>query len=175
MFYMFICGRRSLSRQSTWKRSRLIGKDSRKRNPYAEGGLDKFHKLLGDVEEEKQQIYRQIGAENISFVRFIYSDSFKHVRPIVVRVKNNLKLGPSNNSDEEIGDETEEEEVVMMKMRWHESSWLCIGVMIVLVLVLVAIYGRSFAILCATVMWYLFPLISSSSIHHKNTPNVGKC
>ncbi|KAG6422055.1 hypothetical protein SASPL_118617 [Salvia splendens] len=169
---MFICGRRSFIRDedrdknesphSTPKRSK-----NTRRNPYAERGLDRFHTLLAHLEGEKQKIYNQIGAEEVSFVRFVYSDSFKNVRPVVVRAKNNnnshLEFGPINNSttssrDEEICDEREEEkgEKMMMCKRWNIGS-LCFGVM--MVLVFVAFRGRSFAILCTTFVWYLVPLI----------------
>ncbi|XP_047948946.1 uncharacterized protein LOC125194762 [Salvia hispanica] len=166
---MFICGRRSFIRDEDREKnesSHLTPKRSKntRTNPYAERGLDKFHTLLAHLEGEKQKIYNQIGAEEVSFVRFVYSDSFKNVRPIVVRGKNNnshLKFGPNNSTtsrDEEIcGDEREEKgEKMMMCKRWNIGS-LCFGVM--MVLVFVAIHGRSFAILCTTFVWYLVPLI----------------
>ncbi|KAG6425128.1 hypothetical protein SASPL_115553 [Salvia splendens] len=81
--------------------------------------------LLAHLEGEKKRIYNQIGAEEVSFVRFVYSDSFKNVRPIVVRGKNNnnshLEFGPNNSTttsrdEEEICDEREEKGEKMMMM-----------------------------------------------------------
>ncbi|KAL1564736.1 hypothetical protein AAHA92_07041 [Salvia divinorum] len=152
---MFICGRRSFRRDEDTDKngsSHLIPKRSKitRRNPYAERGLDRFHALLAHLEGEKQKIYNQIGAEEVSFVRFVYSDSFKNVRPIVLRAKNNnsssqLELASNNSTtsrDEGICDKREEKgQKVTMCKRWNIGS-LCFGV--IMVLVFVAIHGRFF-------------------------------
>lgn len=176
---------------------RLIGKDSSKKNPYAEVGLDKFYALLADLEDKKQKIYSQIGVEEISFVRFVFSDDSEQVRPIIVRVKNNdsdnKNVLACNHADvemdgiKEIGNEwqekgTAEEAVMKTQRRWKgrlRRSYYCnIGVVVVLILVFLTIFGRSFAILCTTIAWYLVPRIvgggsSSLSSRRKSMRNVG--
>lgn len=180
---MFICGSRccghedkNITPNSPPKRSkkgkilrRLIGKDSSKKNPYAEVGLDKFHALLADLED----------------------------KPIIVRVKNNKSNNNNvlacNHADmkmdgrKEIGDEwkekgTAEEAVMKTRRRWKgrlRRSYYCnIGVVVVLILVFLTIFGRSFAILCTTIAWYLVPQIvgggsSSLSSRRKSMRNVG--
>ncbi|KAL6493177.1 hypothetical protein OROGR_032936 [Orobanche gracilis] len=104
---MFICGSGSFSHQDedetesygsrcpTPKRSKrntsfckIIGKDNNSnKNPYANRGLDKFYSLLSDLDDKKQKIYRRIGAEEISFVQFVYTNDSNHVKSIVVKVK----------------------------------------------------------------------------------------
>lgn len=186
---MIICGRKSSSDEeedkngsyttarSTPKRSKnskLNGKESKKGNPYAEGGLDKFYKLLADVEEKKQKIYSQIGAEKISLIRFVYSDSFKHVRPIVVRVKNSNSNALTTSSsvetlllDERVDDDwnIEENRTLEKKKKCLNRSCYSFCVMVVLVLLFLAIYGRFFAIICATIMWYLVS-VNLEGVHH---------
>lgn len=211
---MFICGstccghddknRSYISPNSPPKRSkkgkilrRLIGKGSTKKNPYAEVGLNKFHALLADLDDKKQKIYSQIGEEEISLVRFVFSGDSEQVRPIIVRVKNNNgnnnNVMACNHADvkmdgrKEIGDERKEkgtaEEAVLMKTRrrWKgrlRRSYYCnIGVVVVLILVFLAIFGRSVAILCTTIAWYSVPWIvgggSSLSSTRKSMRNVG--
>lgn len=183
---MFICGRKSFSNKERDKdgsytsphstpkrsknsksRSKLKGNVSQKKNPYAERGLDEFYKLLADIEEKKQKIYSQIGVEEISFIRFVYSDSSEHIRPIVVRVKNKNSDALSSNHVEkaetqpegEVDDQNEEngtsEEKKKDAMKKFNRRYYCFSVMVVFVLLFLAIYGRSFAILCATIMWYV--------------------
>ncbi|GAV56583.1 hypothetical protein CFOL_v3_00125 [Cephalotus follicularis] len=57
-----------------------------KKNPYSTRGLDKFSALLDDLEKKKQKIYSQKGSQDISLVRFVYSNS-NHVVPVVVKAK----------------------------------------------------------------------------------------
>ncbi|TKY44463.1 hypothetical protein E2542_SST31605 [Spatholobus suberectus] len=62
-------------------------KDS-KNNPYSTRGLDKFSELLADLDEKRQKIYSQTNPHDISFVRFVYSNT-DDIVPVVVKVKNN--------------------------------------------------------------------------------------
>ena len=60
-----------------------------KNNPYSARGLDKFSELLADLDEKRQKIYSQMNPHDISFVRFVYSNTNDDIVPVVVKVKNN--------------------------------------------------------------------------------------
>ncbi|XP_004498992.1 uncharacterized protein [Cicer arietinum] len=66
--------------------SKYKRKDS-KNNPYSTRGLDKFSQLLSDLNEKRQKIYSQMNPHDISFVRFVHSNTDDFV-PIIVKVKN---------------------------------------------------------------------------------------
>ncbi|CAA3032132.1 uncharacterized protein LOC111367413 [Olea europaea var. sylvestris] len=68
------------------KRSTGFGSRRKDKNPYANRGLEKFYALLADLDEKRQKIYTQMGFEDVSLVRFVYSNS-NRVKPIVVKVK----------------------------------------------------------------------------------------
>ncbi|VFQ99060.1 unnamed protein product [Cuscuta campestris] len=81
------------SQSSSPKRSK---KGNNKSNPYAGRGLDKFSALLAQIESQKRKIYNQVGPDEISIVRFVFSSDSKNdvVKPIVVKLKaanNNIK------------------------------------------------------------------------------------
>ena len=91
MLNHFICG--SFHHQeedvpcSSPKKSKR--KESRNdKNPYSNRGLDKFSALLDDLDERRTKVYSQMSPQDISFVRFAYSNNHDIV-PIVVKVKNN--------------------------------------------------------------------------------------
>ncbi|KAL8490163.1 hypothetical protein ACS0TY_025897 [Phlomoides rotata] len=204
---MFICGTGSFSNQdheveheannnnspcSTPKRTRkntsfckIICKTTNK-NPYADRGLDKFYALLADLDDKKQKIYTQKGSEDISFVRFVYTNESDNVTPIVVKVKDKkMEKENKNNLIEQRSFKSTASEIVtpvleaapapvsddrkvIRKRRCLIRS--CTGnfmkqpafyfpVMVVMILVFLAIYGRSFAILCTSIGWYLAPTI----------------
>ncbi|KAL3655238.1 hypothetical protein CASFOL_001024 [Castilleja foliolosa] len=160
---------------------------SNNKNPYAERGLDKFYTLLADLDNKKQKIYTQKGAEDISFVRFVYTNDSKHVKPIVVKVKekkkknNNMglikKLFKKNSSNlnqanmevsnYNIGTMSNEEvhkEELSKKTRKKSfklrQPYFYFLVIVVLVLMFLAMYGRFFAILCTSFGWYMVPTIA---------------
>ncbi|MCD9643733.1 hypothetical protein HAX54_031402 [Datura stramonium] len=185
----FICGSfhhqdheddmENLSPCSTPKRSKKSlsrTRSSNKNNPYSDRGLDKFSALLADLEDKKQRIYSQIAPDDISFVRFVFSNS-NDVKPIIVKLKdkkdNNKKTeSPKNQrtgeADEEGKAQPEKRAVVIKKKRgsWKNVKWedlkspmFYFPMTIIIVLVLLAIYGRSFAIMCTSIGWYLIPTI----------------
>ncbi|CAA3004455.1 Hypothetical predicted protein [Olea europaea subsp. europaea] len=107
IFQMFICGSGSFNHQvednletmspcSTPKRSKKGTRffRNKSKNPYADRGLEKFYALLADLDEKRQKIYTQSGSEDISFVRFVYSNS-NDVKPIVVKVKERKQEKPN--------------------------------------------------------------------------------
>ncbi|CAA0843369.1 ZCF37 [Striga hermonthica] len=208
---MFICGSGSFSRQDhddeeheaygsacpTPKRSKrstsfckIIGKDNSNKNRFADRGLDKFYALLSDLDNKKQKIYTQKGAEDISFVRFVYTGDSNRAKPIVVKV-NKEKKPDRNKSFEKSASgiisqasikattpiSTPKEEVNNndQKPRKKRRCFRCKGsfikmdslmrpcfylpVIFVLVLVFLSIYGRSFAIMCTSIGWYVVPSV----------------
>ncbi|XP_009796021.1 uncharacterized protein [Nicotiana sylvestris] len=199
----FICGSfhhqdeddmENLSPCSTPKRSKKNlsrTRSSNKNNPYSDRGLDKFSALLADLEDKKQRIYSQIGPDDISFVRFVFSNS-NDVKPIVVKLKDKKQTTNDHDSKQttekiqsQATDETNEgkELQVDSKRRLKRSiSWkfklenlkkplFYLPMTIILILVFLAIYGRSFAIMCTSIGWYIIPTIrggnSSSSTKTK--------
>ncbi|KAK9271066.1 hypothetical protein L1049_026655 [Liquidambar formosana] len=186
------------SPSSTPRRSRKNSfckhKDSK--NPYSTRGLDKFSALLSDLEEKRQQIYSQTGAQDISFVRFVYSNS-NDCTPIVVKLKDkkqektnlagDTKDKPITHNSEAALDKYPiessagskdvklarmESDKKTMKKRlswnimkldrlWRPSYYLPAA--IILILVLLAVFGRSVAILCTSLGWYLVPTIKARS------------
>lgn len=176
------------STSSTTRRSRR-GRDSK--NPYSSRGLDKFSALLADLEEKRQQIYSQVGSQDISFVRFAYSNSNDCV-PIVVKLRdkklenikdNNvthhsaqvvddkfpIEAGAAANEFKQSGLETD----VNTKKKtpfswkiwvgnWRQPSYY-LPAIIIFILFLLTVFGRSVAILCTCLGWYLVPAIKGGS------------
>ncbi|CAK9146480.1 unnamed protein product [Ilex paraguariensis] len=204
---MFCCGSGSFHRQededmepsslsSARKGSRR--KSSRRsktsKNPYADRGLDKFSALLAELEDKKQKIYTEIGSDDISFVRFVYSNS-NDIKPIVVKLKDKKQENPivDNVQDQqmidsvasdkpqielsksvnEIGKPPNESEQQNAKKKsrfawnmkmgnWGRPSYYLPAVIIFILLIL-TVSGRSFAILCTTFVWYMVPTIKGRS------------
>ncbi|KAL0325408.1 UNVERIFIED_CONTAM: hypothetical protein Sradi_5110100 [Sesamum radiatum] len=229
---MFICGSGSFGHEDeeelygspspTPKRSKrttsfckIIGRDSSNKNPYADRGLDKFYALLADLDDKKQKIYTQMGSEDISFVRFVYTNDSDQVKPIIVKVKekkqekssvnNNstmIKQSQSNNTattNQAAADHAADQEKVAAEGSPKEESgektrkkkrclrcnasfrldnlrlqpWYYFPVVVLLILLFLAINGRSFAIMCTSIGWYLVPSIvggTSSSSNDQRKP-----
>ncbi|CAI9763065.1 unnamed protein product [Fraxinus pennsylvanica] len=209
---MFICGSGSFNHQveddhETWspcstpKRSKKGTSffRNKSKNPYADRGLEKFYALLADLDEKRQEIYTQSGSEDISLVRFVYSNS-NDVKPIVVKVKERKQEKPSipdvkiqQNSSETQPDKPTVETskapnaaradtdqvsehrrkhkcLACRNFNWQKLRQPCyyIPMIIVLILILLLIYGRSFAILCTSIGWYLIPTIKGESSSSRN-------
>ncbi|KAG6438095.1 hypothetical protein SASPL_103031 [Salvia splendens] len=154
-----------------------MSRDGASKNPYADRGLDKFYALLADLDDKKQKIYTQKGSEDISSVRFVYDNDSDCVKPIVIKVKDRSPPKSAKNfkSNDAAPAETEAKSEKTMKKK---RSLRCKGnfkledlkrpqlffpVMVVLILLFLAIYGRSFAILCTSIVWYLAPTISGTA------------
>lgn len=208
MFKPFICG--SFQNQedqdiidtyspcSTPKRSRKsIGsyKTKENKNRYANLGLDKFHALLSEIEEKKQKIYTQKGAEDIAIVQFVIS-SDNEIKPIVVKMKGKRPSDVSSTtssiikaSSEQLKKDIENQDSCSSKKmevekipkkkkgcaRWDifklekfKQPLYYLPVVVMLILLFLAIYGRPFAILCTSIAWYLIPLLREPSDHNKN-------
>jgi hypothetical protein len=164
------------------------------KNPYATRGLDKFSALLVEIEEKKQKIYSQKNSQDISFVRFMFSDSDDCV-PIVVKAKKEndqqqVKTKQEDKLATKIKTPEEKQEVkqektagkIFEKNRFSIDLMVCklrrpcyyLPVVIVFILVLLALSGRSFAILCTCIGWYIIPTLqhrTSQSQLHNNIDN----
>ncbi|CAN4092161.1 unnamed protein product [Withania somnifera] len=178
------------------KRSLSRTKSSNKNNPYSDRGLDKFSALLADLEDKKQRIYSQIGPDDISLVRFVFSNS-NDAKPIIVKMKdktNSSQPLESREVDEDCQEgkaEPEPEPESEGRMKKNRVSWSLKWVnlkrpkyyfplTIILILVFLAIYGRSFAIICTSIGWYLIPTIregnstSTTTTSSRRKPNKDK-
>lgn len=163
------------SKKGTFYRGREIN------NPYANRGLDKFSELLADLEGLKQKIYTQKGSHEISFVRFAFLNS-NHVKPIIVKSKNK-KQGAADKDEVEqnvvqsTGEAQEtggEEKRLGKSVSWKKMNYVMkwenwkkpryyLPVAIILILALLAVYGRSFAVMCTSIGWYVIPTIRETS------------
>lgn len=201
MFNHFICGSGNFHHQegedydmdtcSTPKRSSKRSKNSRY-NPYADRGLDKFSQLLANLEDKKQKIYTQMGSDDISFVRFVYSNS-NSIKPIIIKLKDKNQTSSSDTDDDKqmikkknlefvnkkiihevLANIPEERRKMVesnkrrkyfrnLKLANFKKPSYYMPLAIILILVFLAIYGRCFAILCTSIGWYLIPTIKASS------------
>lgn len=156
------------SKKGTFYRGREI------KNPYANRGLDKFSALLADLEGLKQKIYMG-SSDEISFIRFAFSNS-NDVKPIVVRSKNKKQSTADKDEVEMNGvQETSGEEKRLSKsVSWKKMNYVMkwenwkkpryyLPLAIILILVLLAVYGRKFAVMCTSIGWYVIPTIGESS------------
>ncbi|CAL0322508.1 unnamed protein product [Lupinus luteus] len=170
-------------------------------NPYSTRGLDKFSELLADLDEKRQKIYSEMNPNDISFVRFVYSNTDDFV-PIVVKVKNKdhhkqhrseemrvvkaRHLTPSKSMDNtttKSNAATVEERKQQPKLELEAKksmknfSWnmwkpsFYVPIIIILILMLLTMFGRSFATLCTCVLWYIIPTLKdfSSSLNPRKS------
>ncbi|KAK7383227.1 hypothetical protein VNO78_28901 [Psophocarpus tetragonolobus] len=165
-------------------------KDS-KNNPYSTRGLDKFSQLLADLDEKRQKIYSQMNPHDISFVRFVYSNT-DDIVPVVVKVKNNkdqkhksqeLKVVRAKTTDikSETTDQNPAEERKQHKIETdtkvakNNFSWdmrkpsFYLPVVMVLILLLLVVFGRSVTTLCTCILWYVISTLKGSTSSSSNT------
>lgn len=180
--------RRSSGRRSTGLIHRIHNNNKDNKNPYSTRGLDKFSALLADLEEKRQQIYAQTGSQDGTFVRFVYKDSNDSVPvPIVLKLKDKKpedhKTKPHHEDNKHATLSSEaldkltvkpskiEEEVVQQQQPKTKTTFdflrninfkrpsFYLPVAVVLILVLLAVFGRSVAILCTCIGWYAIPTL----------------
>ncbi|KAH0467721.1 hypothetical protein IEQ34_002754 [Dendrobium chrysotoxum] len=145
-------------------------KSDRNKNPYSSRGLDKFTSVLSELEAKREKIMASTGAQGISMIRFMYSNSQDWI-PIIVRIREDRN---SNNQIVAAG-EKKPEEVPLPPApapapekkvgrsfsdkfpwwKWRSSYFM--PAMMVLILVCLAVFGRVFAICCTSIWWYLVP------------------
>ncbi|KAK8546491.1 hypothetical protein V6N13_067706 [Hibiscus sabdariffa] len=187
MFYPFLCGSfhhqeeedGDESRPSSPARSPRKSKRSRKdaKNPYSTRGLDQFSALLAELEEKRQKIYSQTGSQ--SLVRFVYKNSNDCV-PVVINLKDKKeeKTKPGNTKERYVPGtisnklQTPPESDTKEKKKKKRFSWesmefenlrkpsYYIPAIIILILLFLFLFGRSVAILCTCVGWYIVPTIN---------------
>lgn len=149
-------------------------KDNHSKNPYAGFGLDKFSALLAELDGKRQEIYTRTGSEDISLVRFAYSNS-NSCKPIVVKVRNRDKNGGQHtsgglekNSTESSASQKEAQQPRIdsgdrknkkKTKRGKQRPFYYLVAVVVLILLVLAVFGRSFAIIFVSVGWYLVPAI----------------
>ncbi|XVF30692.1 hypothetical protein REPUB_Repub16aG0079900 [Reevesia pubescens] len=187
MFYPFLCGAFHhqeeaddefwISPVSTPKKSSSRRKKDSK-NPYSTRGLDQFSALLAELEEKRQQIYSQMGTQGI--VRFVYKNSTDCV-PIVVKLKDKKeekskpgntkhqyqperyvcevinKLPTPSESDKKF--ENKKSFSWNLKLQNLRRPSCYIPALIILILLFLVFFGRSVAILCTCIGWYIVPTI----------------
>ncbi|XP_007029922.2 PREDICTED: uncharacterized protein LOC18599763 [Theobroma cacao] len=186
MFYPFFCGAFHHQKEDDdelWSTPASTPKKSRRKkdskNPYSTRGLDQFSALLAELEEKRQQIYSQMGSEGI--VRFVYKNSNDCV-PVVVKLKDKKeeknktedtkdhhpescvsevveKLPTPPESDEKIEQKKSFSWNIVKSQDWRRPSYYIPAVIISILLFLV-FFGRSVAILCTCMGWYVVPTIS---------------
>ncbi|XP_010511036.1 PREDICTED: uncharacterized protein LOC104787203 [Camelina sativa] len=166
-------------------------KASRKanKNPYSNRGLDKFSELLSELDEKRQSIYsKKLDSGGPPLVRFVFTSSGECV-PVVIRSsylqkKNNKKkkdvVSPDHKvkteevnevKTEEIKKNTEPETeqkpkqncVINEKLKKIARPDRFFPMTVILVLVFLAFFGRSVAIMCTCIVWYLVPTIQEQS------------
>lgn len=176
--------RRSLIKRQSFCRTH----NPTQKNPYSNRGLDKFEALLADLEEKKKKIYTQVDPDDISLVRFAYTSSNSCV-PIVVKSKDNkntnyLKSPPredpmpkggaepmisqQRNEDEADTDHKKTSSYAWSRFsfeQWRKPSFY-MPAAVMLIMVLLVFFGRSVAILCTSIGWYMIPALGGSP---KNT------
>ncbi|KAL8244362.1 hypothetical protein R6Q59_010620 [Mikania micrantha] len=157
------------------------------KNPYSNRGLDKFEALMADLDGKRQKIYTQKGSEDISLVRFVYRNA-NDVKPIVVKIKDQRKQETFDQKDTKTTPVSTPKQPVVQQVKpppvvseksisfdqltrkfdqlrrklgeWWRP-WYCLPLFVILILVFLAFFGRSFAILCTSIGWYLVPKINN--------------
>lgn len=174
------------SRKPTRRHSFSNSRTKDTKNPYADRGLDKFSALLAELDSKRQKIYTQKGSEDISLLGFVYSNSSDY-KPIVIRLRDKkqdrTKIKTENNSqvsdkgaiDAAKGDSKKLSRIESNRIKNEKVGFLWgdilkfeklrrpsyyVPVIMMLILVFLAVFGRSFAILCTCLGWYIIPTIS---------------
>ncbi|XP_073272858.1 uncharacterized protein [Primulina huaijiensis] len=176
--------KRSKKNTNLWR----IGKDSGNKNPYADRGLDKFYALLAELDDKKQKIYTEVGSDEISLVRFVYPNDSNQVKPIVVKAKEKsqeknahgfVKNQRGNDPDINpavvqvrdkiesggIPDKLEAKRMFTtgFKLENLRHPYYYFPLIFVLILLFLVVHGRSFAILCTSIGWYLIPIVNGAN------------
>ncbi|CAN8244894.1 unnamed protein product, partial [Cochlearia groenlandica] len=166
----------------------LSPRKSRKesKNPYSKRGLEKFSELLSDLDEKRQNIYsKKLDSNGPPLVRFVFTSSGECV-PVVI--KSSYLRKPNKTKDVVVAavaasppkvnaevNETKTEQKTEEKTEERQSCVVnenlkkitrpnrFLPVTVILVLVFLVFFGRSVAILCTCVAWYLVPTIQEQS------------
>lgn len=118
---------------------------TKSKNPYSNQGLDTFEDLLRDLEEKRKKIYTKNDLGGVSLVRFTYTSS-NNLVPIIIKNKDSEDTSPGR---EEWKDR-----------HWRRPSYYMPAVLMVM-LVLLVFFGRSVAIVCTSIVWYIVPALGT--------------
>ncbi|CAL5204797.1 unnamed protein product [Lathyrus oleraceus] len=185
MFNHLVCGSFQHQQDLDLPCSSPKSKSKRKDNPYASRGLDKFSTLLSELDQRRKKVYSQMNPRDISFVRFTYSNDNDFV-PIVVKLKNSnqkkhkseeqVKVRHSTSFSEPMDQKHVEETKQLHRMESsHHRVTIAdkdemlkrpsfyVPVVMMLILLLLTVFGRSFATVCTCVVWYIVPILKDSS------------
>ncbi|KAL3514371.1 hypothetical protein ACH5RR_027088 [Cinchona calisaya] len=171
------------------RRSRSSRNHRDSKNPYANQGLERFYALLAQLEDKKKKIYIQKGSERISFIYFTNSNS-DDWKPVIVKLKkkeitdtkynaqhkhkHTIEAAPSSIVVDQVG-QPKEEMIIRRLSKTKSKNWShhifgYLPVTIILILLFLAMYGRSFAILCTTFGWYLVPMTMKEKSSSSDRP-----
>ncbi|XP_076919489.1 uncharacterized protein LOC143580301 [Bidens hawaiensis] len=156
-------------------------------NPYSDCGLDKFEALVADLDQKRHKILAQKGCEDVSMVKFIYRSSSNKIEPIVIKLLDNridhntsllhtpevdhlMKLSTikqnndgnvakEDNTTPVVNDPTKKTRSDQCKRKigeWRKSCYY-FALLVILILVPLMFSGRSLAIICTSICWYLVP------------------
>ncbi|XP_013613192.1 PREDICTED: uncharacterized protein LOC106319421 [Brassica oleracea var. oleracea] len=170
---------------SPFRSSCSLPRKSRKasKNPYSNRGLDKFSKLLSELDEKRQSIYsKKLDSGGPPLVRFVFTSSGECV-PVVIRPsylhkqKKTKDVAPAAAKVKTVVNESKTEETKKTELETEEKQNCVLNenlkkitrpnrflpVTVILVLVLLVFFGRSVAIMCTCIAWYLVPTIREQS------------
>ncbi|XP_058080836.1 uncharacterized protein LOC131229002 [Magnolia sinica] len=170
----------------------------KEKNPYSNRGLDKFSTLLADLEERREKIMAKVGHQDLTLVRFVHSSSNGWV-PIVVKLRDPkqakadvgscLDRPVKRNSEavekssigfstaKEVVSVTPPEKNTKKSFLWNlkkngvlfsKPSYYWPLVIILILLCLMA-FGRTFAIFCTSIWWYLVPTMKNLNVNEKRS------
>ncbi|XP_071733309.1 uncharacterized protein [Rutidosis leptorrhynchoides] len=148
-------------------------KKANNKNPYSSRGLDKFEALLADIDDKKRKIFTQKDPKR--------KDKDHHPK------QNNLKDTNDHTSiptlqDSTLDHMTEDKETqhaepsidtkIIRVDQWKlnlkrkfEELWMPsynLPLFVILVLIFLTLFGRSLAIICTSIAWYLIPTIDGT-------------
>ncbi|XP_028796075.1 uncharacterized protein LOC114751582 [Neltuma alba] len=164
---------------------------SRNKNPYSTRGLDQFSALLADLDRKRQEIYSQARPQDISFIRFVSSKSSSNdFVPIVIKAKGKdqkhkseeLKVRHVASNSQPILEEPAAVEVPKQSKlgsneKAEKKNFCCnvwsrpsfyLPVMLIMILGLLTVFGRSVATICTCILWYTATTVKDSSSSRKS-------
>ncbi|KAF5780489.1 hypothetical protein HanRHA438_Chr11g0486001 [Helianthus annuus] len=183
------------TRKST-RRRHIFGNRRNKiaTNPYANCGLDKYEALLAELDQKRQKFLAQKRYEDVSMVKFIYN-STNELEPVVIKLQDEHRIihhntsslstpevdhkkdvsfskAEEDNTKPVVHDHTEKFKLDQSKRKiveWWKPCYY-FPLFVILILVLLMFSGRSFAILCTSIGWYLVPEVNEN-LHNPKQPN----
>ncbi|KAJ0961426.1 hypothetical protein J5N97_000381 [Dioscorea zingiberensis] len=184
------CGTGSLSHVDEEPCAPSTPKETKKKNknPYSTRGLDKFSAVMAELEARKEKIMAKTGSKEAPMVRFMYNNSNDWV-PIIIKLRDDKKEQLAEPKKKPVmpvlpeSPRQEKTEIVAAPekskvekkpcnlvvsegegcswWRWRPSYYW--PVVMVLILSCLVVFGKTFAICCTSIWWYLVPSMQGSS------------